>query len=330
MRLSCRRILLACAPATAALLTLVVVAPAAAQDWPAKPVRIVVPFAAGGTSDLLGRLVAERLSRALGQQFFIDNRSGAAGMTGSAAVATAEPDGHTLLISGNASHVIAPAFYGNAPFDGVKSFTHIAFLGGVPSGLLVHSSLNVGTYREFLAWARAGGKPVDYLSSGTATYGFLVGAELARKEGLALNHIPYKGAGPAMLDLVAGHVRVATITFSIAAEHVRSGVLRALGVSTDERLPVFPDIPTFKELGHHDMTSGSWFALSGPANLPAPIVARLNREVQEILQQADVRRRLDKDAFQVRRMSVEELQQFFVAETERWSPVAKALSASAK
>lgn len=318
------------AAVTAALLAALAATPSAAQDWPAKPVRIVAPFAAGGSSDILGRMVAEWLSKALGQQFFIDNRSGAAGMTGSAAVAAAEPDGYTLLISGNASHIIAPAFYGNTSFDGVRSFTHIAFLGGVPSGLLVHSSLNVRTYGEFLAWARAESKPVDYLSSGTGTYGFLFGAELARKEGLAMNHIPYKGAGPAMLDLVAGHVRVATITFSATAEHVRSGVLRALGISTEERLPAFPDIPTFKELGHADMTSGSWFALSGPPNLPAPIVARLNREVQEMMQDAEIRRRLDRDAFQARRMSAEELQRFFLAETERWGPVAKALSASAK
>lgn len=316
--------------AKVALLATLLTAPAAAQDWPTKPVRIVVPFAAGGTSDILGRLVAERLSKALGQQFFIDNRSGAAGMIGSAAVAAAEPDGYTMLISGSASHVIGPAFYGNAMFDGVKSFTHIAYLGGAPVGLLVHSSLNVRTYREFVAWAKAQNKPIDYVSSGTATHGFLFGADLARKEGFALNHIPYKGAGPALLDLVAGHVRVATISFSAGAEHVRSGTLRALAVSADQRLQAFPDVPTFKELGHEDMTSGSWFAVSGPANVPAAIVSTLNQEVRKILQEQDVRQRLEKDGYQTRQMSADELQKFFILETERWGPVAKEFAASAK
>jgi tripartite-type tricarboxylate transporter receptor subunit TctC len=209
-------------------------------------------------------------------------------------------------------------------------FTHIAYVGGAPVGLLVHSSLNIKSYREFVAWAKAQNKPVDYVSSGTATHGFLFGAELARKEGFALNHIPYKGAGPALLDLVAGHVRVATISFSAGAPHVRSGTLRALAVSTEERLPTFPNVPTFKELGHADMTGGSWFAISGPANLPAPIVSKLNHEVRRILKEPDVRQRLDKDGFQTREMSSEELQKFFVSETERWGPIAKKFSASTK
>jgi tripartite-type tricarboxylate transporter receptor subunit TctC len=316
--------------AKAALLVVLLTSPSAAQEWPTKPVRIVVPFAAGGASDNLGRLIAERLAKALGQQFIIDNRGGAAGMIGSATVATAEPDGYTLLISGNASNVIAPAFYKTAPYNGVTSFAHIAYLGGVPAGLFVHSSLPVSNYREFLAWAKAENKAVDFVSSGTATYGYLFGIELGRKEGLTLNHIPYKGAGPAMLDLVAGHVRVATISFSTGAEHVRSGTLRALGISSNERLPGFPDVPTFKELGHPDMTSGSWFAISGPANLPASIVSKLNHEVRKILQDPEVRKRLDNDTFVPRDMSPEDLQKFFVSETDRWAPIAKALSVSAK
>ena len=312
-----------------ALLMALLTVPSAAQEWPAKPVRLVAPFAAGGASDTLGRMIAESLTKALGQQFFVDNRGGAAGMIGSAAVAAADPDGYTLLVSGNASHVIAPAFYGTATYDGVTSFTHIAYLGGVPAGLLVHSSLNVGNYREFLTWAKAQTK-IDYVSSGTATYGYLFGAELARKEGLAFNHIPYKGAGPAMLDLVAGHVRVATISFSTGVPHVRAGTLRALGISSNERLPGFPDVPTFKQLGHPDLTSGSWFAVSGPANLPAPIVLKLNREIRKILQEPEIRRRLEMDTFEPRDMSAEEIQKFFISETQRWAPIAKALSASAK
>ncbi len=312
------------------LLAAFMTAPAVGQEWPAKPVRLVAPFAAGGASDILGRMIAERLSKVLGQQFVVDNRGGAAGMIGSAAVATAEPDGYTLLVSGNASHVIAPAFYGTATYDGANGFTHIAYLGGVPAGLLVHSSMNISKYADFVAWAKAENKPVDYVSSGTATYGYLFGAELGRKEGLKLNHIPYKGAGPAMHDLVAGHVRVATISFSTGAEHVRAGTLRALGVSSDKRLRDFPAVPTFKDLGHPDMTSGSWFAISGPPNLPAPVVSKLNQAIRTILQNPEVRQRLEKDGFELRDMSPDEVQKFFVTETERWSPVAKALATSLK
>jgi tripartite-type tricarboxylate transporter receptor subunit TctC len=301
-----------------------------AQDWPTKPVRIVAPFAAGGASDNLGRLIAEALSNELGQQFFIDNRGGAAGMIGSAAVAASDPDGYTLLVSGNASHILAPAFYGTATYDGVEGFTHIAYLGGVPAGLFVHPSLNVLDYKGFLSWAKAENKPIDYVSSGTATYGFLFGAELARKEGLTFNHIPYKGAGPAMLDLVGGHVHVATISFSTGAPHVRGGALRALAVSSSARLRDFPDVPTFKELGHDDLTSGSWFAISGPPKMPKSIVDKLNTEVRKILKSPEIQQRLERDTFEARDMSVEEVQRFFVSEAERWSPAAKALSASVK
>jgi tripartite-type tricarboxylate transporter receptor subunit TctC len=300
------------------------------EEWPAKPVRIVAPFAPGGASDNLGRLIAEGLSKSLGQQFFVDNRPGAAGMIGSAAVATTEADGYTLLISGNASHILAPAFYGTATYDGVSGFTHIAYLGGVPAGLFVHSSLDVKTYAEFLAWAKHE-KKIDYVSSGTATYGYLFGAELARKEGLVFEHIPYKGAGPAMLDLVAGHVKVATISFSTGIPHLRTGALRALGISSNARLAEFADVPTFGELGHPDLTSGSWFALSGPPNMPKSIVERLNREVRTVLKTPEAQRRLETSTFETRDMSLDEVQQFFVSEAARWAPVAKALaSAGAK
>ena len=231
-------------------------------------------------------------------------------MIGSAAVASADPDGYTLLVSGNASHVLAPAFYGNATYDGVTGFTHIAYLGGVPAGLFAHPALNISNYKEFLNWAKALNKPVDYVSSGTATYGYLFGAELARKEGLTFNHIPYKGAGPAMLDLVAGHVRIATISFSTGAPHVRGGTLRALGISSSERLRDFPDVPTFRELGHEDLTSGSWFAISGPPNLPVPIVSKLNQEVRKILQTMEIRQRLEKDTFEPRDLSAEQVHEF--------------------
>jgi tripartite-type tricarboxylate transporter receptor subunit TctC len=297
------------------------------QEWPAKPVKIVAPFAPGGTSDELARILADHFGVAYRQTFYVESRPGAGGMIGSAAVAMAEPDGYTLIISGIASHVIAPAFNPNPPYDGLRDFTHIAYLGGPPVGLLVHPSLGLNSYREFLAFAKASSSVLDYTSSGAGTHGFLFGDELARKEHIRLNHIPYKGGGPAMMDLVAGHVRIATLTFSSAAEQIRAGTVRALAVSSEQRLAHFPDIPTFRELGYDDMISTTWFALSGPAHLPAAIVDSLNRETAKALQQADAHQRLMRDEIELKPMTPDEVTRFIASEIARWSPAAKAAAA---
>jgi tripartite-type tricarboxylate transporter receptor subunit TctC len=295
-----------------------------AQDWPTKPVKIVAPFAPGGTSDTLARVLAENFSQTFRQTFYIENRPGAGGILGSAAVAGAEPDGYTLVLAGIASHVIAPAFNTNPPYDGVRDFTHIAYLGGPPVGLLVHPALGLAGYREFLAFAKASPVVLDYTSSGTGTLGFIVGDELARKEKLRLNHIPYKGGGPALLDLVAGHVRIATMTFSSAAEQVRAGAVRALALTSENRLANYPDIATFKELGYGDMVATTWFALSGPVRLPNDIVQALNRATQQALQQPEVHKRLTQDAIELRPMTPAQVTAFFASETARWAPAAKA------
>lgn len=296
----------------------------ASAEWPDRAVRIIAPFAPGGTSDVLGRLIANYLTKELHQPFYIDNRAGGGGMIGSGAVAQAEPDGYTLLISSLAANIIAPNFYGNASYDGVKSFRHIAFLGGPPVGLVVHPSLGVNSYAEFLAWAKAQKEPVDFVSSGTGTNGYIFGMALAQKENLKFNHIPYKGGGPAMLDLFAGRIKIATITFSSAAEQVRAGVVKALAVSTEKRVPDFPDVPTFRELGYEDMISSSWFALSGPLNLPNEIVDRLNREVLKIMQEPEVKKHLARDAIENKPLSPAGVTAFFEFENARWGPVAKA------
>ena len=302
-------------------------AAAVADEWPARPVKIVVPFAPGGTSDVLARILANSFAETFHQPFIIENHPGAGGMLGSADVAAAEPDGYTLVLSGIASHVIAPAFGAKANYDGVRDFTHIAYLGGPPVGLLVHPSLGLASYGDFLAYARARTDMIDYTSSGTGTLGFLVGDELGRKEKLRLNHIPYKGGGPALLDLVAGHVPIATMTFSSAAAQVRAGAVRALAVTSEARLPHFPDVPTFREAGY-DLVATTWFALSGPPNLPAPIVAALNQATATALAQPEVRAHLAQDEVELKAMTPAELTAFFASETARWAPAAKAAAAS--
>ena len=300
---------------------------ASAQGWPNRPVKIIAPFAAGGAADTLGRIIAEQLSTALRQQFFIENRGGAGGIVGAAAGATAEPDGYTLVISSIASNVISPVFNANPGYDGLRDFTHIAYLGGPPCVMVVHPSLGVTTYKDFVALARARKEPLTYISPGTGSHGFLIGEYLARQEGYQVSHVPYKGAGPALTDLIAGHVKLGTMTFSSAAEQIRAGKVLALGVSTEKRIPNFPEIPTFRE-GGQDLVAATWFSLSGPAKLPNDIVQQVSRETLKAMQSPEVQKRLAIDAIESRSMSPEEFTKFIEAETARWAPLAKQLAAT--
>jgi tripartite-type tricarboxylate transporter receptor subunit TctC len=208
------------------------IAVASAADWPARSVRIVSPFAPGGTSDTLGRLLAEQLTDKFGQNFFVENRGGAGGLIGSAAVASAEPDGITFLISSIGTHVTSPATSPNPAYDPLRLFTHIAYLGGPPNVIVVHPSLGVKTLKELLAAAKTGGGAVSYISPGPGTIGHLVPELLARKENLKFAHLTYKGAGQAMTDLVAGHVKMGSVTWSSALGQIRAGTVMPLAVSS--------------------------------------------------------------------------------------------------
>jgi len=300
---------------------------AQAQSWPNRPVKIISPFAAGGAADTLGRLIADHLSSAFHQQFYVENRGGGGGIVGATAGAAAEPDGYTLVVAGIASSVISPAFNANVGYDGLRDFTYIAYLGGPPVVMIVHPSLGMTTYQDFLALARQQKEPMSFISPGTGSHGFLVGEYLAREERYQVRHIPYKGAGPALTDLIAGHVKLGTITFSTAAEQIRAGRVRALGVTRASRIPNFPDIPTFRELGR-DLVAATWFALAGPAKLPKEIVQQVNRETLKAMQLPEVQKRLAVDAIETHLFSPEEVTPFVEAETTRWAPLAKSLAAS--
>jgi tripartite-type tricarboxylate transporter receptor subunit TctC len=313
--------------ATAAALLSLAGIEAQAQSWPSRPVKIIAPFAAGGAADTLGRIIADQLSTAFRQQFIVENRGGAGGIIGAAAGAAAEPDGYTLVVSSIASNVISPAFHPNVGYDGMRDFTHIAYLGGPPVVMIVHPSLGLKTYQEFLPLVRASKEAMSYISPGTGSHGFLVAEYLAKREGYKISHIPYKGAGPALTDLVAGHVKLGTMTFSSAAEQIRAGKVLALAVSTDKRIPHFPDIPTFKEVGQ-DLVAATWFALSGPPKLPNDIVQQISRETLKAMQLPEVQKRLALDAIESRLMSPQEFTQFVAAETARWAPIAKQLAAT--
>jgi tripartite-type tricarboxylate transporter receptor subunit TctC len=295
------------------------------KDWPTRTVKFIAPFAAGGTSDTLGRIAAEHLRGKLGQQFYVENRVGAGGMIGSHEVAVAAPDGYTFVISGIASHVIAPAFSRNPPYDGLRDFTHVAYLGGPPVVLVVHSSLGVHSFKEFLDLAKRTPEGLNYVSSGVGTHGFLFAEDMARREHFKLIHVPYKGSNPAVLDLIAGHVKIGAMAWSSAVEQIRAGHVQALGVSSQNRLAGFPDVPTFRELGYPDLVAATWFSLSGPAKLPSEISHKLNVAVVEVMQEPDVQKQLAQDGIEFKPLSPGDFTKFVEAETARWAPVAKAI-----
>lgn len=303
--------------------------PAAAQVWPSKPVRLIVPFAPGGSADTLGRLVAQKLSESFKQTFVVENRSGAGGVIGSELAAKAPADGYTLLVSGVASHCIAPALSKEFPFDPLRDFTHIALFGGPPGVLVVHPGVAAKDLKEFVALLKAQPGKISYGSPGNGTQGHLLGEQLKQVAGIEMTHVPYKGAGPAVADMIAGHVSAGSTTLSTAATQIRAGKLRALAVSSSRRLVDFPDVPTYAELGYPELTATIWFSLSGPAGVPRDIVNRLNSEVRRILQQSDVRERLRPEGVEIGDLDPQAFSAYVAAELKRWAPVVRAAGARA-
>jgi len=311
---------------TTALFSLCVVAQA--QTWPARTVRIIAPFAAGGTADLLGRITAGKLSESMGQSFVVENRTGAGGVLGSEFVARSTPDGYTLLVSGVASHAIAPALSPKFPFDPVKDFSHIALFGGPPSVLAVHPSLPVKDLKSFIAFAKSKPRELTYGSPGNGTQGHLIAELFKQRAGFDMQHIPYKGASAAVIDVMAGHTHAISTTLTTAGAQIRAGRLRALAISSAKRLPEY-DVPTYRDVGYPDLVASIWFSLSGPAGLPADIVSRLNTEVRRALQQPDVRARLQPEGIEPGNLDPKGFTEFVAAEVKRWAPVVKASGAKA-
>ncbi len=298
-----------------------------AQAWPGKPVRIIVPFAPGGTADTLGRLVAQKLTESMKQTFVVENTPGAGGLTGSDRVAKASPDGYMLVVSGVASHAIAPTLSKKVPFDPVRDFTHIALFGGPPSVLAVNPSVPARNLKEFIAYAKSQPGKLSYGSPGVGTQGHLVAENFKQQLGIDMVHVPYKGAALAVNDLIAGHIPAISTTLTTAAESIKGGRARALAVSSASRVPDFPDVPTFAELGHPELTAAIWFSLSGPAGMPQDIVQRLNTEVRRILQLPEVLQRLRSEGIEPGNLDPKAFTAFVAAELKRWAPVIRASGA---
>jgi tripartite-type tricarboxylate transporter receptor subunit TctC len=304
--------------------TLLCVTPSLAQQWPTRPVRIIVPYAPGGSADSLGRLVSAHLSETFKQGFVVENRPGAGGAIGADIAAKAAPDGYTLVVSGIATHAILSSMT-KAPYDSIKSFTHIALFGGPPIALAVPADLPPKTMREFLAYAGARAGGVSYGSPGGGTHGHLVGELFQDLTRAPLTHVPYKGAALAMTDLLSGQIQASFTTLASALQHIRVGKLRAIAVTAPQRMPELPDVPTFAELGYKDLTSVTWFSLSGPAGIPAPIVERLNLEVRKALRTPKVLERLRLDAAEPNDLDAAAFTKFVQEEQQRWGRFARSV-----
>jgi tripartite-type tricarboxylate transporter receptor subunit TctC len=316
-RVLCRSAIFLAAIAIAAVIEGAAVGCAA--EWPVRPIHLVAPFGPGGAADKFARVLAEYLPAELKQPVVVENRAGGGGIIGSAQVARADPDGHTLLITSLASHAIAPALNANPGFDALRDFTHVAYLGGPPIGSVVTSSSDLRSIDDVLTTARTGRFP-GYASSGIGTLGHLVTVAVAQQTRVELNHIPYNTA--ALADVLAGHVPLASYAWSSVISQVQGGTLRAIAVSTATRQPDFPDVPTFREQGF-DIVASTWFALSGPAGLPREIVERLNRQVYRIMAMPEVRQRFAQDAIEFKPLTPEELTKLFESEIVRWAPVVR-------
>lgn len=305
---------------TAFLFALASILPAAAQEWPAKPIRIVVPFAPGGAADVWARVIAEPLSAALKQPVVIENRGGSGGMIAAQQVARAEPDGYTILVGGLAPQIISPSLSANPGFDTLKDFVHIAYIGGPPIVWVADPKNDLRTLKDVVAAAKAD-KLSGYATSGVGTLGHLVVEYVAAREGLKLNHIPYNTA--AFADILAGRVPIGSFTWGAALGQIKGGTLRGIAVTTEARRPEAPDVPTFKELGY-DLVASTWFSFAAPKGTPDAVVRRLNAETIRIFRQPDIQKRRDQDAFDPKEFTPEQLTAYFEAEIARWRPIAQA------
>jgi len=307
----------------AALTTLT--APARAE-WPDKPVRVIVAYAAGGANDLLGRVFADQLSKTFGQSFFVENRTGGGGMIATEAVARAAPDGTTLQVSGMPSHVLAPVMTKSTSIDPIKDFTHIAYLGGPPNVFVVHPSLGVNSFQDLLALMKREKDGMQYVSPNVGAVGNMVAEYIADKEKIKLVHVAYRGGGAAIQDLVAGHVKVGSMTLSTTRPHILAGKLKPLAVSSEKRLPEFPDLPTLAELGYPELVVTTWYSLSGPAGLPRDIVTKLNAAVNKAMTLPEVQKHLETEMVQTKAMTPEEFTAYMQSQLALWAPTARRIA----
>ena len=294
----------------------------AQTGYPAKPLRLVVPFPAGGTTDLLGRLVGQGMSAQLGQSVVLDNRAGAGGMLGADLVAKAPADGYTLILSNAASHGVAPSIHKQMPYDAVRDFVHIGIVGLLPQLFVASRSFAPASLTEFLAEARRSPGKISYGSAGVGSIGNFSGELFKRLADLNLVHVPYKGTAPATVDLIANRVQVMFQNAPDAGPHIRSGTLRLLAVTSEQRLPQYPDAPSFVEQGIK-LVNYTWYGVSAPAGTPGAAVAILDKALNAVLDQPSLKARLAELGFETRKLTPQAYQQFVRSEVQKFVDVAR-------
>jgi tripartite-type tricarboxylate transporter receptor subunit TctC len=293
------------------------------DTYPSRPIKIVVAFTAGGTTDIIARIVGKKLTDAWGQQVIIDNRPGAGGNLGSNVVAKSPPDGYTLLIGSVGPLAINATLYPNMPYDHLKDFVPICLVASVPNMLVVHPSVPVHSVKDLVDLARTKPGSLNYGSTGNGTTGHLSGELMNERAGINLVHVPYRGA-TAVTDLLGGQVQLMFATIPSVIQHVRAGTLRAIAVTSSRRSPALPEIPTIAETGYPGFEAGSWFGFVAPTGTPEPIVRKLHAQIAAIVRMPDINEQLASQGADPVGSTPEEFGQYMRSETEKWAKVVKA------
>ena len=311
-------------PALAGILVLMGAASAAAAAYPDKPITLIVPWAPGGTTDIIARAIAEQMTKSLGQSVIVENRSGAAGNIGSSIVAKARPDGYTLLVGSMSTHAMNPALISNMPFRGVEDFTPIALVANVVNTMVINAAVPASNVRELIAYAKANPGKLAYASAGGGSTNHLAAEMFIKAAGISMLHVPYKGGAPAVLDTVGNQTQVLFSAGTQTLPHVRSGKLRLLAVTEAKRSALLPDVPTLMET-LPGLEMSVWYAAFGPPGLPAGLAARLNVEINKAMSVPEVRARMDAIGVDVVNAGPEHLAAALRNDSERYSRIIKEL-----
>ena len=301
--------------------------PAAAQTWPRQTIKMIVTFPPGGSSDIVARVLSPLLAEKLGQSIIIDNRPGAGATIGAKIVADAPADGYTLMLSNTAPISISPFMLDKPPYDPVKSFNHIFYIGAVPNVFMVHPSVPAKSMAEFTSWLRAQKDPVPFGSGGVGSIGHIVGEIFKSNAGVQMTHVPYKGSSPMHSDLLGGTIKVAVDSLAQNIPYMKSGQLRLLAVTSRERMASTPDIPTVIEAGFPNLVAENFLGISGPAGVPREVVTAVHAAMAEIIRRPDVQRKLDELGISPRAMSSADFQAFVSNQVSAWAPAVRASGA---
>ncbi|MBR1194999.1 tripartite tricarboxylate transporter substrate binding protein [Bradyrhizobium sp. AUGA SZCCT0240] len=296
---------------------------AQAQNYPTRAIALVIPFAPGGSTSIVGRGIADKMSELLGEKVVVDNRPGAGGTIGTKAVAKSDPDGYTLVLGYTGTLAIGPSLYKSAGYDPRKDFAPIGLIGNAPNSLVVHPSFPAKTVAELIAHAKANPGKVNFGSAGAGTVSHITGEYFARTAGITLVHIPYKGTGPALTDLLGGHIPMAFAPIPASHSNVSAGKLRALAVTSTTRSGLLPDVPTMAEAGLAGFDASLYYGLAAPAGTPRPIIDKLNKVLRDALGSDEVKRQLANDGTEITPGTPEDYADFIDKDEKKWSQLIK-------